>query len=125
MADTLSIAVNSAYQSLTGKTLSIQAELLSKMKTAIVDIDYDTVVYDTGGNIVDLGLDGRITTIISVEVLEVTTGHVGTYIPGAANAAALGKLKLYYAGTAGAALDEVTSSEATTLTCKLRIYGFQ
>ena len=125
MADTLTIAVNSDYQSLVGKTLHIQAELTSKLKVAIVDITYDTVVYDTNGNIVDLSLDGRLKTIIAVEVLEVTTGHVGTYIHGADSAAALGKLKLYYTGTGdGTVLDEVTSSESTTLTCKFRVFGF-
>lgn len=124
MADTLTIAVNSDYQSLVGKTLHIQAELTSKLKVAIVDITYDTVVYDTNGNLVDLSLDGRLKTIIAVEVLEVTTGHVGTYIHGANSAAALGKLKLYEAGTASAPLDEVDSSEAITLTCKFRVFGF-
>ena len=121
---TIAIAVNSDYQSIVGKTLSTQAELLSKLKVAIVDITLTTETYTTGGETIDLTLGKRLTTIIACEVLEVSTGHVGQYVPAALGAAATGKLKLYYAGTAGATLDEVTSSESTTLTCKVRVYGF-
>jgi len=121
---TLAIEVNSDYQSVTGKTLSIQAELLSKLKTAIVDVTYTSEDYDIAGNVLDLSLDGRLTTIISVEVLEVSIGIVPQYVPAAAGAAATGKLKIYEAGTASAALDEADDADSLTFTCKLRVYGF-
>ncbi|MBC8549024.1 MAG: hypothetical protein H8D23_05175 [Candidatus Brocadiales bacterium] len=121
---TLTIAHNANHKSLTGKTLSVQAELLSKLKVAIVDVTYATEDYDIGGNIVDLSLDGRIDTIIAVEVLEVSTGNSVQYVHGAASAAALGKLKLYESGTASAAFDEADDADSITMTCKLRVYGF-
>jgi hypothetical protein len=121
---TLAIAVNSDYQSLTGKTLSIQAELTSKLRTAIVDVTYTTEDYDLTGNVVDLSLDGRLSTIIAVEVLEVSTGNSVQYVHGAASAAALGKLKLYESGTASAAFDEADDADSITMTCKLRVIGF-
>lgn len=121
---TIAIAVNTLYQSIVGKTLSTQAELLSKLKVAIVDVTFTTESYTTGGETIDLTLDGRLDTIIACEVLEVSTGNVGQYIPAAGNDAATGKLKLYESGTASAPLDEVDSAESITLTCKLRIFGF-
>ena len=120
----LTIAVNSDYQSLTGKTLSVQAELLSKLKVAIVDVAYVSEDYDIGGNVVDLSLDGRMTTILAVEVLEVSTGNSVQYVHGAASAAALGKLKFYEAGTASAAFDEADDADSLTTSLKLRVYGF-
>lgn len=120
----LTIAVNSDYQSITGKTLSVQAELLSKLKVAIVDVTYATEDYDIGGNTVDLTLDGRLTTIIAVEVLEVSTGNSVQYVPAAAGAAATGKLKIYESGTASAAFDEADDADSITMTCKLRVFGF-
>jgi len=121
---TLAIAQNSDHKSLTGKTLSVQAELLSKLKVAIVDVTYATEDYDIGGNVVDLSLDGRIDTIIAVEVLEVSTGNSVQYVHGASSAAALGKLKIYESGTASAAFDEADDADSITMTCKLRVYGF-
>ncbi|MBT3993908.1 MAG: hypothetical protein HOF02_07650 [Gammaproteobacteria bacterium] len=121
---TLAIAVNSDYQSVTGKTLSIQAELLSKLKTAIVDVTYTSEDYDIAGNVLDLTLDGRLTTIIAVTVLEVSTGNIPQYVPAALGAAATGKLKLYESGTASAVLDEADDADSITMTCKLRVVGF-
>jgi|FLOH01.1.fsa_nt_gi hypothetical protein len=121
---TLTAVVNSDYQSITGKTLSIQAELTSKLKTAIVDVAYVTEDYDLGGNVLDLSLDGRLKTIIAVEVLEVSTGNSVQYIHGAASAAALGLLQIFESGTASAAFDEADDADSITLTCKLRVLGF-
>ena len=121
---TIVIAVNSTYQSIVGKTLSTQAELLSKLKVAIVDVTFTTESYTTGGETIDLTLDGRLDTIIAWEVLEVSTGNVGQYIPAAGGDAATGKLKLYETGALSAPLDEVDSAESITLTCKLRVFGF-
>lgn len=121
----LTIAVNSDYESLTGKTLSTQAELLSKLKVAIVDVTYSAEDYDIGGNVVDLSLDGRIDTIIACEVLEVSTGNSVQYVAGANNSATLGKLKIYESGTASAAFDEADDADSITMTCKLRVFGYK
>ena len=87
---TLTATVNSDWQSICGKTLSIQSELTSKLKTVVVDIAYGAEDYDIGGNVIDLSLGGRINTIIACEVLEVSTGHSVQYVAGAGNAATLG-----------------------------------
>ena len=121
---TLTIAVNSQYEKITGKTLSTQAELTSRLKTAIVDLTYGTEDYDIGGNIIDLSLGGRFSTIIAVEVMETSVGLVAQYVHGAGDAAALGKLKLYEAGTASAALDEADDADAITATFRIRVVGF-
>ena len=121
---TLTIAVNSQWQSLCGKTLHIQSELTSKLKVAIVDVVYTTEDYDLGGNLVDLSLDGRINTIIAVEVLEVSTGNSVQYIHGAASDAKLGKLKFYESGTASLPFDETDDADALTTSLTLRVFGF-
>ena len=120
----IAITVNADYQSITGKTLSIQAELTSKLKTGIIDIVYTTQDYTTGGDVVDLSLDGRFKTIIAVEVLEVSTGNSVQYIHGTASAAALGKLKFYETGTTSAPFDEVANAVSLTANMKLRIFGY-
>ena len=56
----ITIAHNADHKSLTGKTLSIQSELTSKLKTTIVDVTYGgSDNYATNGNTVDLSLGGR------------------------------------------------------------------
>lgn len=120
----ITVAVDPTYESIVGKTLSTQAELLSKLKVAIVNVTLSAESYTTGGETLDLSLDGRLDTILACEVLEVSTGNVGQYVPAAGGAAATGKLKLYESGTASAPLDEVDAAESVTLTCKLRVYGF-
>lgn len=120
----ITAAVNSDYQSITGKTLSTQAELLSKLKVAIVDVTFTTEDYDIGGNVVDLSLDGRIGTIIACEVLEVSTGHSIQYVPSAGNVASTGKFKFYESGTASAEFDEADDVDSITSSFKVRIYGF-
>jgi len=122
---TLTITVNSNYEKIAGKTLTMQAELTSPMKTAIVDVVYAACEdYDIAGNVVDLSLGGRFSTIIAVEVMETTVGLVAQYVHAAADAAATGKLKLYEAGTASAALDEADDADAINATFRLRVVGF-
>ena len=119
------IVHNANHKKITGKTLSTQAELNSKLKTAIVDVSFTAGEdYDLGGNIVDLSLDGRFGTIIAVEVVETSIGVVAQYIHGAADAAALGKLKLYESGTAPGNLNEADDADAITAEFKLRVIGF-
>jgi len=115
--------VNPLYQSICGKTLSTQAELLSKLKVAIVDVSTD-VNYVTGGFVVDLSMGSRLDTIIACEVLEVSTGDKLEYVPSAGNVASTGKLKIYQTGALDAPLNEKDNAEATSLTCKCRIFGF-
>ena len=122
---TLVISVNSNYEKIVGKTLSTQAELTSKLQVAIVDVVYASCEdYDIGGNIVDLSLCGRFSTIIAVEVLETTIGVLAQYIHGANDAADLGKLKLYETGTITEPFDEADDADTINATFRLRVFGF-
>ncbi len=57
----ITVAQNSDHKSLTGKTLAVQAELTSKLKSVIVDVTYGgSDNYATNGNTVDLSMGGRI-----------------------------------------------------------------
>ena len=72
----ITIAQNADHKSLTGKTLSIQSELTSKLKSTIVDVTYGgSDNYATNGNTVDLSLGGRISTVIGAEILHCDKGH--------------------------------------------------
>ena len=122
---TLVVSVNSNYEKIVGKTLSTQAELTSKLKVAIVDVVYASCEdYDLGGNVVDLSLDGRFKTIIAVEFLETGLGVKVDYVHGTGDAAALGKFKIYEAGTASAAFDEADDNDVFNTTFRIRIFGF-
>ncbi len=89
----ITIIQNANHKSLTGKTLSIQSELTSKLKSVVVDITYAAGDnYVTGGNVVDVSLGSRISTVIGAEILDGNKGLLLQYIPSATNAASTGKL---------------------------------
>ena len=86
---TITIAQNALHKSLTGKTLSIQSELTSKLKSVVVDITYAAGDnYVTNGNVVDLSLGGRIGTVIGAQIFDGNKGLVLQYVPAAGGAAA-------------------------------------
>ena len=125
--------VNCDWQNITGKTLSHQSVLTSKMKEAVVCVAIGACNYpmcDTGYT-VDLSLCGRITTIISAtpEHLEVSnTLLVAQYVPDCCNEAATGTLH-YYEVAAGACplpMSELPACEscAACTTVKFHIIGF-
>ena len=130
MANT--VAVDSNQQKLTGKTLSVQSELTSKLLTTVVTVTYGACdTYTTGGCVVDLSLGGRITTIISAIIVSNDVGALLEYVPGAGNAAALGKLKAYGSdpaagGGAVVVFPELASSSAgvNDMIVKIRVVGF-
>ena len=122
---TIAISVNSQYKKLAGKTYTLQAELNSPIKTAIVDVVYSSNQdYDIGGNTIDLSLGGVFSKIIAVEVLESTIGVLAQYVHGSGDAAATGKLKLYESGTASAAFDEADDADTYNATFRLRVIGY-
>lgn len=128
----ITIAVDSQYERLTGKTLSAQSVLTSKVKEAFVTVTYGgSDTYTTGGNTVDLSLGGRIKTILGVVFLSNTSGGFITYVPSAGNVASTGKFKVWgtneaAAGGAITPLDEIASGsttlQSTTVNCL--VYGF-
>jgi hypothetical protein len=132
MANT--VAVNSDWQNLTGKTLSIQSELTSKLKTTVVDVTFaagDT--YSSCGVTIDLSLGGRISTIIEASIISNTKGLLLEYVPAALGAAATGKVKCfgYINDSAGVnvtpeAFSELAASSAivNSLAIKVRVVGF-
>lgn len=130
MANT--VAVNSDWENLTGKTLSIQSELTSKLKTTVVDVTYGACdTYATNGNTVDLSLGGRISTIIEASIISNDGGLLLEYVPAAGGAAATGKIKAYgtdpaAAGGAVAAFIELPNAAAdvNSLAIKIRVVGF-
>ena len=128
----ITIIQNANHKSLTGKTLSIQSELTSKLKSVVVDITYaagDT--YAVGGNVVDVSLGSRISTVIGAEILDGNKGLLLQYIPSATNAASTGRIKCYgedhtAKGAAARAFAELAnaSTAVNSMTCKIRVLGF-
>jgi len=128
----ITIIQNANHKSLTGKTLSIQSELTSKLKSVVVDITYAAGdIYATGGNVVDVSLGSRISTVIGAEILDGNKGLLLQYIPSATNAASTGKIKCYgedhtAKGSAARAFAELAnaSTAVNSMTCKIRVLGF-
>jgi hypothetical protein len=128
----ITIIQNANHKSLTGKTLSIQSELTSKLKSVVVDITYAAGDgYLTGGNVVDVSLGSRISTVIGAEILDGNKGLLLQYIPSATNAASTGKIKCYgedhtAKGSAARAFAELAnaSTAVNSMTCKIRVLGF-
>ena len=128
----ITIVQNADHKSLTGKTLSIQAELTSKLKTTIVDVTYAAGDnYATNGNTVDLSLGSRINTVIGAEILHCNKGLLLQYVPAAAGAAATGKIKAFgHTPTSSTAtvvaLEELDSADTAvnSMTIRIRVIGF-
>jgi|TARA_B110000196_G_C20920121_1_gene554826 hypothetical protein len=128
----ITIIQNANHKSLTGKTLSIQSELTSKLKSVVVDITYAVGDnYLTGGNVVDVSLGSRISTVIGAEILDGNKGLLLQYIPSATNAASTGRIKCYgedhtAKGAAARAFAELAnaSTAVNSMTCKIRVLGF-
>jgi hypothetical protein len=128
----ITIIQNANHKSLTGKTLSIQSELTSKLKSVVVDITYAAGDnYLTNGNVVDVSLGSRISTVIGAEILDGNKGLLLQYIPSATNAASTGKIKCYgedhtAKGSAARAFAELAnaSTAVNSMTCKIRVLGF-
>ena len=128
----ITIAQNTDHKSLAGKTMSVQSELTSKMRTAIVDITYGASDnYATNGNTVDLSMGGRIGTVIACEVLHSNKGLLLQYAPATGGAAATGKLKAYghtptSSTTTVIALEELDDADTAvnSMTVRCRIIGF-
>lgn len=123
---------NANHKSLTGKTLSIQSELTSKLKSVVVDVVFGSSEnYTTNGVIVDLSLGSRIGTVIGVQIFDGNKGLLLQYVPSATNAAATGKIKCYgesstAKGVSTAILAELanTSTLINSMTCTIRVLGF-
>jgi hypothetical protein len=128
----ITIAQNALHKSLSGKTLSIQSELTSKLKSVVVDITYAAGDnYATNGNVVDLSLGSRIGTVIGAQIFDGNKGLLLQYVPSATNAAATGKIKCYgedhtAKGSAARAFAELANASTivNSMTCKIRVLGF-
>ena len=128
----IAIVQNADHKSLTGKTLSIQAELTSKLKSTIVDVTYGASDnYATNGNVVDLSLGSRISTVIGAQILHCNKGLLLQYAPAANGAAATGKIKCFgHTPTSSTAtvvaLEELDASDTAVngMTIRIRIIGY-
>ena len=128
----ITVAQNSDHKSLTGKTLAVQAELTSKLKSVVVDITYGgSDNYASNGNTVDLSMGGRISTVIGAEILHCNKGLLLQYAPAAAGAAATGKIKAYGHTPTSAtatviALEELDNADTAvnSMTIRVRVTGF-
>jgi len=128
----IAIVQNADHKSLTGKTLSIQAELTSKLKSTIVDVTYGASDgYATNGNVVDLSLGSRISTVIGAQILHCNKGLLLQYVPAAAGAAATGKIKCFgHTPTSSTAtvvaLEELDNADTAvnSMTIRIRIIGY-
>ena len=128
----ITIVHNADHKSLTGKTLSIQSELTSKLKTTVVDVTYGASDnYATNGNTVDLSLGSRINTVIGASIIHCNKGLLLQYVPAAAGAAATGKIKAFgHTPTSSTAtvvaLEELDNADTAvnSMTIRIRIIGF-
>ena len=128
----IAIVQNADHKSLTGKTLSIQAELTSKLKSTIVDVTYGASDnYATNGNVVDLSLGSRINTVIGAQIVHCNKGLLLQYVPAVAGAAATGKIKCFgHTPTSSTAtvvaLEELDNADTAvnSMTIRIRIIGF-
>lgn len=123
---------NANHKSLTGKTLSIQSELTSKLKSVVVDVTFGgSENYATNGVTVDLSLGSRISTVIAAQIYDGNKGLLLQYVPATGNAAATGKVKCYgedhtAKGSAARAFAELANASTATqgMTFKVRVLGF-
>lgn len=128
---TVTIAVDSLFERLTGKTLSVQSVLSSKIKDTVVDITYGASdTYTTNGLVVDLSLGGRISQILDCVPISNNKGLHLEYVPTADRDAKLGKIKCYgvdpaSAGGAVVGFSELpsSSSQVNSLSIKVRVRG--
>ena len=128
----ITIAHNADHKSLTGKTLSIQSELTSKLKTTVVDVTYGASDnYATNGNTVYLSLGSRINTIIGASIIHCNKGLLLQYAPAATGAAATGKIKAFgHTPTSSTAtvvaLEELDNADTAvnSMTIRIRVIGF-
>ena len=123
--------VNCDWEAITGKTLSQQSVLTSRMKQVVVcvAIGADTYPMCDTGYTVDLSLGGRISTIIRAipEDLEVCNTLLrAQYVPAACGAAATGTLHYYETAAACAPQRELPACEccAACTTVKFHVIGF-
>ena len=128
----ITVAQNQDHKNLTGKTLTVQSQLTSKLRTAIVDVTFGgSDNYTTNGNTVDLSMGGRISTVIGAEVLHCSAGLLLQYVPATAGASATGKFKAYgHTPTSSTgtviALEELDNADTAvnSMTIRVRITGF-
>lgn len=123
--------VNCSWQDLTGKTLSTQSKLNSKMLEVVVCVAIGACNYPmcNTGYTVDLSLQGRITTIIKAtpEDLEVTNTLLrAQYVPAACDAAATGTLHYYEVAAVCTPFGELAACAACAActTVKFHVIGF-
>jgi hypothetical protein len=128
----ITVAQNQDHKNLTGKTLTVQSQLTSRLRTAIVDVTYGgSDNYTTNGNTVDLSMGGRIDTVIGAEVLHTSAGLLLQYVPATAGASATGKFKAYgHTPTSSTstvvAFEELDNADTAvnSMTIRVRITGF-
>ena len=113
--------VNTTWQNITGKELSRQSVLTSKMKEVVICFAIGMCAYPAcaAGYAVDLSAGGRITTLLSVEVGNISDGacnvdgFVTEYRYAACCAAATGTLHIWETGGAiNTPLDELPACAA-------------
>jgi len=127
--------VNSNFQSITGKTLSKQSVLTSRIKEAVICFAIGACAYPAcaAGYAVDLSAGGRITTLLTVQVGNHSDGacnidgYAVEYRFAACDAAATGTLHFFETGAVVATpLDEIPACAADVQcsTHRFHVTGF-
>ena len=123
--------VNSDWVGITGKTLSIQSKLNSKMLETIVDVVVgcaDTYPMCQGGIVTDLSACGRLATILYADIFNVSNSLQGQYNPAACCAAATGTVVFSdeLPGASAVALAEIAGCSAAIqcMTFRVHVIGF-
>jgi len=127
----ITVALNTKFSHLNDdRSLAVQPNGASRERFAVVTITYGAGDnYVTGGNVVDFSTLRGFKTVYAVEFLHVSKGLITTFVPGANDGAALGKVKLFGVnpGAAGGAvvdLPELPNTSTVTnnlvITCIIR-----
>ncbi len=120
--------INANWERISGKELSRQSILTSRTKETLIDVAIDCCdTYCTGGITVDLSAGGRISTILTADVIQVSNQLQAVYTPAACDAAATGTVIFHDEGGAcTTALAEIACGSCLIqcITFKVHVIGF-
>lgn len=114
---TLTIALNTTFNHLTGGSLARKQNASSRENEAVVDITFGAGDnYVTGGVVLDFSQIRKFKQVYSCEIVHKSFGRQMSFVPAAGNDSATGKLKIWH--TDG---NELSSGNTGTQSMTLRV----